>query len=122
MNIDQYFKTRADLVGRTLAETDEPFARDWRFFVAGVLCVAVATSAELWASSTQSDAGFFARTSTFLALVLLAGVWLLSIAQASHVYLAGLAVKSRDAVRERILTNLLRIDGALANKALRRIQ
>lgn len=103
MDIDQYFKIRADLTGRILSEdaADRLLAPDWRFFVAGVLCVATAITAVLWASVTQPDAGYFARTTTFLAFVLSAGVLLLIVAQWAHMSLARVVVTSRDAVRER---------------------
>lgn len=122
MDIDQYFKTRADLAGRALSECDADrlLAPDWRFFVAGLLCVATATIAVLWASVTQSDAGFFARTTTFLGFVLLAGIWLLTVAQVAHVSLARVVVTSRDTVREKTLTQLLKIDSSLAHKVLQR--
>lgn len=59
----------------------------------------------LWASVTQPDAGYFARTTTFLGLVLVAGVLLLIIAQWAHVLLARIAITSRDAMREKTLIN-----------------
>ena len=123
LDIDQYFKTRADLTVRALSEGPAPdlLAPDWRFYGAGLLCVATATISVLTAAVTQSDAGYFARMTTFLGLVLLAGLWLLTIAQAAHVFLARDAVISRDAVREKTLAQLLRIDSALAHKALQRL-
>lgn len=123
MDIDQYFKNHAELTARALSDrsTDKLFVPDWRFYVAGLVCVAVATAAELWASSTHSDAGFFARTSTFLEFVLLAGIWLLTIAQAAHFLLARVVVRSRDSVREKTLAQLLKIDNALAHKVLQRL-
>ncbi len=121
MNFDQYFKTRAELAGRALLDppADKLLAPDWRFYVAGLLCVAVAVMAVLWASVTQADAGFFARTTSFLGVVLFTGVWLLTMAQVAHVFLARTAVKSRDAVREKTITQLLKIDSAVAHQALR---
>lgn len=74
-----------------------------------------------WASGTQSDAGYFARTSTFLQFVLVAGIWLLTIAQAAHFLLARVVVSSRDAVREKTLAKLLKIDNALAHRVLQRL-
>jgi hypothetical protein len=122
MDIHQYFKDRGDLILRVLSESpgDKLVAPAWRFFVAGMLCLAAAPAAQLWAASAQTDAGFFARISTLLALVLLTGTWLLTSAIASHFFLARTTVLSRDSVREKVLLQLLKIDGSIAHKQLRR--
>lgn len=120
MDVDNYFRIRAHLTRQVLSDgsEDKLLAADWRFYLAGLLCIAGAAAAVLWTSITQTDAGFFARTTLFLGFVLFAGVWLLTVAQAAHVSLARVAVRSRDAVRERTLAQLLKIDGGLAHKAL----
>lgn len=122
MDADLYFKMRADFVASTLRDgrADSLPVADRRFYVAGLLCVATAAIAVLWTSATQSDAGFFARTTTFQSFVLLAGLWLLTMAQAADVFMARVVVLSYDAVRESTLSQSLRIDGALANKMVQR--
>lgn len=122
MNVDQYFRTRADLVARALAERqdDEVSERQWRFYAAGLLCISGSMAVMVWSATTFIDAGFFARTTAFLSLVLFAGIWLLTIAQLAHVLLARDAVRSRDSLREKTLSQLLKIDGSIAHKALQR--
>ena len=118
MNFDQYFQTRADLTTRVLldASGERPFAIDWRFYGAGLVCLVSATALVLWLSVNQSDAGYFARTTTFLEFVLLAGLWLLTIAQAADFLLVRFAISSREAVKEKTLRQLLNVDVALARR------
>ncbi len=120
MNFDQYFRDRGELVTRVLLEprTARAFPADWRFFGAGVACLMAAPTIEIWASISQSDPGFFARTSTFLMFLLLAGLWLLSLGLASDFLLSRLAVSSHNAVKEKTLHHLLKIDASLAHKLL----
>lgn len=118
MNFDQYFRERSDMVARVLLETkvEKPSSRDWRVFSAGVACVAGAVSMQVWASHALIDPGFFARTSTFLTIVLFAGIWLLSIAQGADLLIARIAVTSRTSLTQNTLGQLLKVDGTIAHK------
>lgn len=118
MNVDQYFSTRAELIARVLQE--HPFSRDWRAYAVGGFCLVGAMAAEFWAVGAMTDPGFFARLSTFLVLLLAAGVWLLSAAFCADVLIARTAVPAREAVLEQTLSQLLKVDGSLAHKLIAR--
>ncbi len=121
MDMDQYFRNRADLVCALFnSPGDGPFTRDWRFFLAGLSCIAAVIACQIWASTTQVDPGFFARISAFNLFGLAAGVWLLTAAQTAYVLVARCTIVSRDAVREKTLHQLLKVDGSLAHKLLPR--
>lgn len=120
MNVEQYLKDRADLAVRLVREmpSARPFAPDWRSYGPGLVGIAAAMGLEVWTSVTQTDPGVFARTSTFLLLVLCAATWLLSIAQYADYRLARLAVTSHYTVKEKVLNQLFKIDGSIAHKAI----
>ena len=122
MNFEQYFKERSDVVARVLLEIshESPSPRDWRRYLAGVACIGGAVAMQAWASHTLVDPGFFALTSTFLICVLVAGVWLLSIAQGADLLITRTAVISRASLAEKTLGQLLKVDGSIAHKLLAR--
>ena len=118
MDFDQYFKARSDLAAHVLLDATPtgPLIADWRFQSAGLACIAGSAAMQLWASVSLVDAGYFARTTTFLDFVLLAGVWLLSIALAGNIQVARTAISSRETTKEKTLRQLLIVDGALARR------
>jgi hypothetical protein len=118
MNFDQYFRERSDMVARVLLETtiERPSSRDWGVFSAGAACVAGAVAMQVWASHALIDPGFFARTSTFLTVVLFAGIWLLSIAQGAALLITRVVVISRASLTQNTLSQLLKVDGTIAHK------
>lgn len=118
MNADQYLREHADLVSRVLLQ--QPFQRDWRVYLAGALCIVFAVALEVWAAKALIDPGYFARASTFAALLLTAGVWLLTSAMGTDVLIARTAIPSRNVLIERTLGQLIKSDVTLAQGLVQR--
>ena len=114
MNVDRYFSERSNLVSRVLRE--HPFARDWRVYAFGAMCLIGAVAVEVWAAHALTDAGFFARTSTFVLWLLGAGVCLICVASASDVLIARTAVPAREATIGQTLHQLIKVEASLAHK------
>lgn len=115
MDFDQYFKTRTDLTARVLLDSSGVHLEVNRLLLgAGSACIAIAIAVQLWASTTLSDAGYFARTTTFSQFVLLAGTWLLSATLTAAFLLARTSVVSREVTRQKTMRQLIVEDANLA--------
>lgn len=116
MNVDQYFKDRSELVARVLRE--RPFVRDWRVYSVGAVCLVGAMALQVWATYATVDPGFFARISTFLIALVVAGFGLLAWAFTADVFIARVAIPSRDAVVGQTLGQMVKIDGSIAHRLI----
>lgn len=122
MNFDNYFKLRADLALRILIEVPAAASPEggWRFFSAGVACLAAAIAGQLAVAGLQSDTGYFLVVSAFLKLTLFSGLGLIMAALVSEYALARHSITARETVKQKTVAQLLELDGAVAVKLAER--
>lgn len=118
MNFDEYFARRNELAMRVLVDVpDVDVVRsDWRFLGIGVACLLAAVASAIWASQALADPGYFARTSTFLVIMLLAGICMLIAGKLADVWLARSRTGMREMLKERTVARLIRADSMIARR------
>jgi hypothetical protein len=118
MNFDEYFAKRNELTMRVLLDLPESVASrgDARFAAIGGACILAAAGIHVWASRSLVDPGYFSRTSTFLALMLFAGMGILITAQVAEFWLAHFRIRTRELLRERTVSRLITADRFIAQR------
>jgi Na+/melibiose symporter-like transporter len=118
MNFEQYFRDRGEFVRSVLGDSteDRPLAVGWRSFAAGVGMLLAAFGLQLWAAAAQTDPGYFARTTTFLLVGMAGGLGLLTLALLADYRLTRFAVSVRATLKERVIRQVLRVDGIVARQ------
>lgn len=118
MNFDDYFARRNDLTVRVLVEVPEVAALpgDRRLVGVGGACLLAAAGMQAWALQALTDPGYFSRTSTFVACMLLAGVCILVATKVAVSCLTGYRIRTRETSRERTVASLISADRMIAQK------
>lgn len=116
MNFDEYFARRNELAMRVLVEVpDGETARsDWPFLGIGAGCLFTAVASAIWASQALDDPGYFARTATFLTIMLIAGACTLIAGKVADAWLSRSRVGMREMLKERTVARLIRADSMVA--------
>ena len=123
MNFDEYFGNHNELALRVLVELPESGAASGDRHVAliGGGCIAAAAAMYVWALQALADPGYFARASTFLAYMLLAGTLILIASKFAESWLMQVRIRTRELVRERTVSRLITADRVVAQRLAERI-